>query len=75
MSQCNYCSFQDYKSRAKKKGEKVTVLADAEWGMGGVNVYSHPKDVNIRKLSGGEDDERAQYRVSWMMELPKTCQC
>jgi hypothetical protein len=54
---------------------KVTKLHDATWGMGGVNIYVHPKDVDISKLPGGEDGERAKYHESWYMELPKSCHC
>lgn len=72
---CNYCSLRITKNRAKKRGMKVTVLRDAKWGMGGVNVYVHPENVNIKELEGGEDGERAKYRESWLMSLPEGCAC
>jgi len=75
LTQCNYCSMSRIRRDAKAEKKKVTVLADARWGMGGVNVYVHPCDVNIRKLEGGENGERAKYRVSWMMELSEHCVC
>lgn len=75
MADCNYCNLRRYKADARRAHMKITVLADATWGMGGVNVYEHPKDVSIHKLSGGEDGDRAQYRISWMMELPDHCAC
>lgn len=75
MGQCNYCSMKQIRARAKDLGESVTVLQDAKWGMGGVNVYVHPKEINIRTQSGGEDGPRARYRVSWMMEIPSRCAC
>ena len=75
MSDCNYCSLQRIKRDARKDGLTVTVLRDAAWGMGGQNVYVHPKGVKIAKLPGGEDGERAKYRQSWFMELPDGCRC
>ena len=72
---CNFCDLRDIRLQAKKENQKVTVLADAIWGMGGLNVYVHPKDVNVAKLEGGEDGERAKYRVSWMKEIPSNCEC
>jgi hypothetical protein len=75
MGICNYCILKSIKKEAQKAGFKVTVLHDAVWGFGGVNVYIHPKDVNIRKLPGGEDGERAQYRSAWMMEIGSRCEC
>jgi len=72
---CNYCSFQKIKSRAKADKKKVTVLRDARWGMGGVNIYVHPPKVDVSKLSDGEDGERRQYFVAWFMELPSHCCC
>jgi hypothetical protein len=55
--------------RAEEKGMKVTLLRDAKWGMGGFNVYVHPKEVSIADLPGGEDGEREQYREAWLMSL------
>jgi hypothetical protein len=60
---------------AKAKNNKVTILHDAAWGLGGVNVYVHPKSVIIDKLKGGEDGERSKYRVAWFYELSESCCC
>lgn len=75
LTECNYCKLSKIRASVRQSGNKVTLLADAKWGMGGVNVYVHPKAVDIRKLVGGEDGNRAQYRVSWMMEVPDHCCC
>jgi hypothetical protein len=72
---CNYCSLKFIKNRAKRDGLKVTILRDATWGMGGVNVYVHPENVDIKALAGGEDGERSKYREAWFMELSKDCAC
>jgi hypothetical protein len=75
LTRCNYCSLQRIKEDAKAEKRKVTILADARWGMGGVNVYVHPPGVNIKKLEGGEDGPRKRYFVSWFMALTQHCAC
>jgi hypothetical protein len=75
LTPCNYCNLNRIKRRAKENGMKVTVLNDARWGMGGSNVYVHPKGLKIEKLGGAEDGPREKYRVSWMMEIPSRCEC
>jgi len=57
------------KHDAKQKGLAVTVLHDAKWGMGGMNVYVHPKNVSIKDIPGGEGGDRAKYRQAWFMAL------
>jgi len=75
LTPCNFCSLARVKARAKEEGKKVTVLADAKWGLGGYNVYVHPKSVKIADLPGGEDGARSEYRSSWMMEIGNKCGC
>ena len=75
LTRCNFCSLKDIRKRAKEKGGKISILNDARWGMGGKNVYRHPEGINIRNLPGGEDGERAKYRIAWMGEIPNSCQC
>ena len=74
-TQCNYCSLKAMRKKAKVERKRVTVLSDAAWGMGGFNVYVHPLNVNIRKLTGGEDGTRKKYRCAWMHEIGKHCSC
>jgi len=75
MSECNFCKLQRWRRQAKEKGTKITLLNDATWGMGGINVYEHPKEINISKLPGGEDGEREKYRIAWFMGLGDRCEC
>jgi len=75
LTQCNCCTLRSIKRNAKAKGMKVTILQDAKWGMGGCNVYVHPKEVNVRKLPGGEDGPRKQYFAAWFMDLTSSCCC
>ena len=74
MATCNYCSFQQIKRLAKTKGLKITT-EPAKWGMGGINVYLHPKNIKINDFGNDEDGRKGQYRVSWFMELPAHCTC
>ena len=75
QTQCNYCRLKSIEHDAKQKKMKVTILCDTKWGMGGFNVYIHPKDVKIAKLPGGEDGEREKYRRSWMQDIGEQCCC
>ena len=75
LTQCNFCSLKSIRKRAKQLGQKVTVLHDAKWGMGGVNVYVHPPSLQIKDLPCGEDGERKKYRVAWFMEVGDSCSC
>jgi hypothetical protein len=73
LTQCNFCRLKGIKERAKKSGEKVTTLK-ANWGLGGMNVYVHPKDVNIRKLDE-EGTSRKAFWKGWLMEVGNKCEC
>jgi hypothetical protein len=75
LTTCNYCNLRSIRRHAKEQGLKVTVLNDARWGMGGCNVYVHPKSIKIREFRGGEDGARAKYRRAWFAELPERCCC
>lgn len=75
MAKCNYCRLKKIQEVARKKNNKVTILADTSWIMGGVNIYVHPPSIIISKLYGGEDGERAVYRYAWMKKINKHCSC
>ena len=75
LTQCNYCSLREIQNRARSSEMKVTLLSDAKWGMGGVNVYVHPKEILIKDLPDGENGERRKYRVAWFMEVGTACSC
>jgi hypothetical protein len=44
---CNYCTLRRIKEHAKQKGQSVTLVSRQL----GVEVYRHPKGVNVRQLS------------------------
>jgi len=69
LTPCNYCNLQNYEWRAKKNNEKLTLLSG--W-RGGKDVYIHPKEIDIEKLS---EDNRKEYFVAWLMEISKHCVC
>jgi hypothetical protein len=75
LTPCNFCSLIRIRKKAAQEHLKVTILRDANWGMGGVNVYKHPPEINIRELPGGERGPRAQYHVAWFMDLGDHCEC
>lgn len=68
---CNYCDLQMYKKDAKHLGMRLT-LVPAQWGMGGMDVYIHPKEVDLRKLT---EKQRKPYFKAWMMEIGDHCAC
>jgi len=72
---CNWCLLRLIKRRAKAENKKVTILCDANWGLGGVNVYVYPKNVDIRKMKDGEDGAKKKYRTAWFQELSQSCCC
>lgn len=74
MSGCCYCSLQSIKRRAKEEGKEVTVVYNARWGMGGANVYVHPKGVNLEGVVE-DSPECKKYWVSWMMKITDRCAC
>lgn len=75
LTRCDYCVLISIRAKAKTNNKRVTILYDADWGMGGANVYVYPKNIDIRKLSGGEKGGRKKYLAAWLMEIPKYCYC
>ena len=71
LTQCNYCLLKHIKKRAKEKRMKVTVRA-TNWGLGGFDVFMHPKDIVIDPKNV---EQRNQYFQSWMMEITDHCVC
>lgn len=71
LTTCNFCSHQRTLRKAKENNFKVTVLPN-DFGMGGVSEYTHPKTIDIKKLT---ESERESYRGSWYMQLPDHCCC
>lgn len=73
MSQCNFCSFELLKTRAKKAGLAYTTINESRNdGLGGVNIYVHPKNIDIHKLT---ESERDTFFQEWYMELGNKCEC
>jgi hypothetical protein len=79
LTQCNYCSLRHIKAEAKREKKTVTLLPgrplEAKYrphGMRGIDVYIHPRKVNIRAL---RPDQREKYWASWFWELSDHCVC
>lgn len=75
FTECNYCRLQRIKNDAKHTKMKCTILSDSTFKLGGVNIYVHPREVDIKSLPGGEHGPRKKYRVTWFMELGDRCCC
>lgn len=69
MRECNHCKLQAIRKQAKKDGRRVS-LRPAAWGMGGSEVYVHPRTVKTPWA-----DDREKYWVAWMMLVPERCEC
>ena len=70
LTQCNYCSLQRIKTRAKENKCYVLKFKSHEMqGLGGYDIFVVP---NGEKLSKKNKDK---YFVSWMMEIGTECEC
>lgn len=75
LTQCSFCTLKVIQNKAKADNMIVTVLHDAEWGMGGVNVYMHPKGICVSSLPGGDQGERKKFWKAWLMTIGEACAC
>lgn len=73
LTQCNYCSLRNYRSKAKKSDMVVSLRPG--WN-GGVDILVHPKTIKIPKgeLCDG-NPLRKRYWRSWCMEIGDSCCC
>lgn len=71
LTQCNYCALKKIRESARKKGLKVSRRA-VDWGLGGFDIFVHPKDVVIVI---GNKEQRDKYCVGWMQEIGDHCTC
>lgn len=71
LTQCNYCTLQELKRR-RKKGYRITILKAHVPGLGGLNVYVHPKEV---KIDPKDLKHKALYWQCWFMALGRRCEC
>lgn len=74
MTSCNYCALKSVRVRARKEKKKVTVLTNSSRSEDGVNVYVHPKSVNMKDVAEGTKKHERYLRV-WMRGLLKYCTC
>jgi hypothetical protein len=75
LTQCNYCSLQAIKARAKHEKKQVTLMAGHPWKGGmpnGIDVYVHPRGIQVRQMT---HHDRRKYWSSWFMELSDHCVC
>jgi len=72
VSSCNRCLLNDIKSEAKKKNWKVDIFDAPDMPGNGINVYVHPKHIEITE---DNKDEHEYYFASWFMEVGDECEC
>lgn len=73
LTQCNFCSLQEVRRRAKKDGMRVTLRPG--WD-GGTDVFVHPKNVTIPQGQQHDDSRfRKKYCRQWMKEIGEQCGC
>lgn len=76
MSECNYCTLQRLKQRAKKKNIMVRI--------NGKNVFIVPENIPIEEIRTWRgpskglpngDKNHEKYFAVWFMRLPNSCCC
>jgi hypothetical protein len=76
LTQCNHCSLRILKAEAKREKKKVTIMLGRTFGHGnhmrGLDVYVHPRSVNVRQLSARD---REKYWNRWFWEISDHCVC
>ena len=75
LTTCNYCNLEAIKARARKEKQCVTLLGLPHSKLGGVEVYVHPKTVNITALNLDDLTRIKQYWVAWMWAITDHCVC
>ncbi len=75
MTTCNLCCLNRIRSEATAKGKVYTVKPCLTGSLGGWDIYVHPKQVNITLLMEVDPKYVKHYWVSWLMEIPESCQC
>lgn len=75
LTQCNYCSLRQIRSRAKENGNTVCMTRNVAWTSGGINVYVVPPNVHAPKVIVEDSDFHKKYFVSWFMALTSCCAC
>ena len=72
MSECNFCTYERLKKKLPKDHKITKIRSGFNGGLGGVDIYIHPKNVKLKELS---DIDKKQYWKIWFMELPNRCAC
>ena len=75
LTQCNYCSLKQYKSKARKNNQAIR-LVDNPGVIKGIDVLISPKGLRLPRLGSDERDAFIKrYFVAWFMELGDHCEC
>ena len=74
LTTCNFCSLKDMK-RNMPPGHRLVKRHNATWGMGGINIYVVPLDVEVPQVVVDGDEFHKAYWNRWFMELSTRCVC
>jgi len=75
MTQCNYCSLENLKKRARSEGVKIHVIVVTEESSKvhepskGTSIYFVPEGAQLDTWPGSD-----QFRA-WLMKVPDKCAC
>lgn len=74
LTQCNHCSLEAIKARAKHDKKKVTIMPGVAYKSlpPGFDVYVHPRNVEVRMFG---KENRKRWWVCWFMEISDHCVC
>jgi hypothetical protein len=71
LTQCNFCHLEDIKARAWRDKQKVTLVPSSH-ELKGLDVYVHPKDINIHLL---HEPTKQKYWICWFWAIGAKCEC
>lgn len=74
LTRCNWCTLRAIRQRASREHKLVTIVRNARWGLGGLNVYVHPAAVDGRAIAEDTPEHKA-YFAAWFMALGRRCEC
>ena len=69
---CNFCTLKKIKSNAEEIGLSATLIKSTSSGLGGIDVFIHPKNVTIESL---EPEKRKEFFAVWAWEIGDKCHC
>jgi hypothetical protein len=78
QTQCNFCSLEDIKRRARQDKQRVVVLPSVRSDaiMGGTDIFRFPASLMTkRQFMGLTYEEQQHWWISWQWETTNHCVC